>query len=350
MQLHILLLLLAVTVLLSSPTWAAAGGEDQAVASQEVNPLHYNCSLSGGKYEPNSTYEANLRALASLLLAEARATAFASDSFGAAPDAVYGIALCRGDYAGDACAGGLRKAFRDAIDHGVFCAGFRDVTVYYDEHMFRFSGEDFRASLTNAPGRGYATGEAGFGELDVGATRLGLVEQQCRSSPDLVIFALVQCTPDLSPAGCLSCLSGIASQMPRWFTGAADYRLGGRILGVRCNLRYEVDRFFLESNETIKIHMPKQKGGMSKTDIALITISGVVTPVLPLILIGFIVKKIRDCKLRRELGDWEKTVTEEIDERFSLYPFSMIRDATENFSAENRLGHGSFGQVYRVVL
>uniref|UniRef100_A0A0E0FHS0 Protein kinase domain-containing protein n=1 Tax=Oryza nivara TaxID=4536 RepID=A0A0E0FHS0_ORYNI len=386
MQLHILLLFLAVTVLLSSPTWAAAGGEDQAVASQEVNPLHYNCSLSGGKYEPNSTYEANLRALASLLLAEARATAFASDSFGAAPDAVYGIALCRGDYAGDACAGGLRKAFRDAIDHGVFCAGFRDVTVYYDEHMFRFSGEDFRASLTNAPAwvtwnmngvagaaafgdrvmelinttaefaawnsskRGYATGEAGFGELDVGATRLGLVEQQCRSSPDLVIFALVQCTPDLSPAGCLSCLAGIASQMPRWFAGAADYRLGGRILGVRCNLRYEVDRFFLESNETIKIHMPKQKGGMSKTDIALITISGVVTPVLPLILIGFIVKKIRDCKLRRELGDWEKTVTEEIDERFSLYPFSMIRDATENFSAENRLGHGSFGQVYRGIL
>ncbi|BAD45127.1 serine/threonine kinase-like protein [Oryza sativa Japonica Group] len=340
MQLHILLLLLAVTVLLSSPTWAAAGGEDQAVASQEVNPLHYNCSLSGGKYEPNSTYEANLRALASLLLAEARATAFASDSFGAAPDAVYGIALCRGDYAGDACAGGLRKAFRDAIDHGVFCAGFRDVTVYYDEHMFRFSGEDFRASLTNAPAwvtwnmngvagaaafgdrvmelinttaefaawnsskRGYATGEAGFGELDVGATRLGLVEQQCRSSPDLVIFALVQCTPDLSPAGCLSCLSGIASQMPRWFTGAADYRLGGRILGVRCNLRYEVDRFFLESNETIKIHMPKQKGGMSKTDIALITISGVVTPVLPLILIGFIVKKIRGIRCTVLAGVW----------------------------------------------
>lgn len=45
-------------------------------------------------------------------------------------------------------------------------------------------------------------------------------------------------------------------------------------------------------------------GGMSKTDIALITISGVVTPVLPLILIGFIVKKIRGIRCTVLAGVW----------------------------------------------
>uniref|UniRef100_A0A0E0JK98 non-specific serine/threonine protein kinase n=1 Tax=Oryza punctata TaxID=4537 RepID=A0A0E0JK98_ORYPU len=393
MQPHILLLL--AVLLLSSPTWTAAGGEDPAVAvaSLEVNPLHYNCSLSGGKYDPNSTYEANLKALASLLLAEARATAFASDSFGVAPDAVYGIALCRGDYVGDACADGLRKAFRDAIEHGLFCANFRDVTVYYDEHMFRFSGEDFRASLTNAPAwvtwnmnsvagaatfgdrvmelinktahfaawnssrRRYATGEAGFGELDVSATHLGLVEQQCRSSPDLVIFALVQCTPDLSPAGCLSCLAGIASQMPRWFAGAADYRLGGRILGVRCNLRYEVDRFFLESNETIKIHMPRQKGPLSAGKI-----SGIVAGILAFFVIIFalilfgLLKVIQDSERQRKLDNLEAEILEEISRSntkiigapvFSRYTLQKLREATGDFSKENEIGKGGFGHVYQ---
>lgn len=55
-----------------------------------------------------------------------------------------------------------------------------------------------------------------------------------------------------------------------------------------------------------------------------------------------------DRMLLRELGEWHNEVTREIDSRFSLYHFPVIRDATGNFSEENKLGRGSFGFVYRV--
>jgi hypothetical protein len=119
--------------------------------THNLHTLYYNCSLSGGRYGQNTTYEDNLKALAARLVGVARVSNFASHTIGSAPDAAYGIALCRGDYTGDECANGLRKAFENAVENRLFCDRFRDATIYYDQYMLRFSGEDFRANLTNAP-------------------------------------------------------------------------------------------------------------------------------------------------------------------------------------------------------
>jgi hypothetical protein len=39
---------------------------------------------------------------------------------------------------------------------------------------------------------------------------------------------------------------------------------------------------------------------------------------------------------------------EEGNSGFSLYDFSQIKEATGNFSSENKLGQGGFGLVYKV--
>lgn len=39
---------------------------------------------------------------------------------------------------------------------------------------------------------------------------------------------------------------------------------------------------------------------------------------------------------------------EEGNSGFSLYDFSQIKEATGNFSSENKLGQGGFGPVYKV--
>lgn len=39
---------------------------------------------------------------------------------------------------------------------------------------------------------------------------------------------------------------------------------------------------------------------------------------------------------------------EEGNSGFSLYDFSQIKEATQNFSRENKLGQGGFGAVYKV--
>ncbi|BAB90000.1 hypothetical protein [Oryza sativa Japonica Group] len=194
----------------------------------------------------------------------------------------------------------------------------------------------------------YATGEAGFGELDVGETSVGMVEQQCSSSP--VMYALVQCTPDLLPADCRSCLAGIASQMPRWFSSNTSYRLGGRILGVRCNLRYEVDRFFLESNETIKIHMPKPKGSLSAGKIVGIVLGVVAFVILIFSLIILALLKrlrevIQESERQKKLAKLETEIIDEIGPLFSRYTLQQIKEATRDFS--NEIGKGGFGHVYK---
>lgn len=251
-------------------------------ASPTVNPLHYNCSPSDGQYAPNSTYMTNLVDLSTALVARARASGFASRRVGAPPDMVYGLVLCRGDYPTSYCADGLAAAFQDVIEHGLFCPLYKDATVYYDQHMLHFSDDDFTLGLSNEPEwvawnmnnvtgadaarrfgerllelmnatadyaatastiDSYATGEAWFGEQ-------GLDK----------IYGLVQCTPDHTAVECRSCLAEIISQIPTWFIGASGDRVGGRIIGVRCNLRYEKDPFFQETKDTIKLHMPHQKG------------------------------------------------------------------------------------------
>lgn len=41
---------------------------------------------------------------------------------------------------------------------------------------------------------------------------------------------------------------------------------------------------------------------------------------------------------------------EEGNSGFSLYAFSQIKEATGNFSSENKLGQGGFGPVYKVTI
>jgi Salt stress response/antifungal len=53
-------------------------------------------------------------------------------------------------------------------------------------------------------------------------------------------YGLVQCTPDMSSSDCASCLNGLIADMPNWFSG----KRGGRILGLRCNIRYEIYVFY----------------------------------------------------------------------------------------------------------
>ncbi|XP_073363095.1 cysteine-rich receptor-like protein kinase 6 [Aegilops tauschii subsp. strangulata] len=77
-------------------------------------------------------------------------------------------------------------------------------------------------AATNSSRR-FGTGEEGFETID-------------KAKPK--IYGLVR--PDMSPADCRGCLTDIITYIPQYFTG----RQGGRILGLRCNCRYEQYPFF----------------------------------------------------------------------------------------------------------
>jgi hypothetical protein len=364
-MLNLLLLLV-----LATTSWSpAASGQDTSSAT--VSPLNTHCNATAGNHTAvGSAYLSNLRALGGALSRRALATGFASGSYGAAPDEVHGLVLCRGDFTGGNCTDGLASAFRDAAAQ--FCPGAADATVYYDQYMIRYTNDGrllsdpgdneplwsgknmnevagadaaarFMAKATelmnrtadlaafgssSSPSR-YATGETWFDEQGVS-----------------VVYGLVQCTPDLTGEQCRSCLAGIIAQMPKLFGDASSRPVGGRILGVRCNLRYEKDVFFKETSTTIKLNMPK-KGLSTMLKIVIFGVPCLVLIISVVLLRPYIVKEIRELLLQRDLVILEREIVSESDERFSLFKFSKIKDATDNFSRENKLGEGGFGHVYK---
>ncbi|KAK3125231.1 hypothetical protein QOZ80_7BG0602080 [Eleusine coracana subsp. coracana] len=364
----VLFLLLGITA--STPSVVAADGGG---AVPVVNPFSYFCNSTAVRrtYLPNSTFAANLASLAAALPMNASVSGgFSAGAFGSPPDAAYGLVLCRGDYGGPTCASCLESRFRDADS---FCPYSSDVTVYHDQCQLRFSDRDFLAgagaggsnlpesvawNMNNVSGRSAAAFDDLVARL-VGAvadaagkaTRRYATGQAGFARERTNVYALAQCTPDLTPAQCRACLAGLIAQVPTWLKG----RVGGRILGVRCDVRYENDLFFARTSDMVTLTplVDTSKGSDNR-----LWIVAVVVPVSVLLLCFLACFMwIRRRRQRRRVSmptmsmEMEQVLKlwkfEESDSEFSLYEFDQIADATNNFSDENKLGQGGFGPVYK---
>lgn len=82
------------------------------------------------------------------------------------------------------------------------------------------------------------------------------VEDFDKSNPN--IYALAQCTPNLSPDDCRAYLDQILNVQMKFFSG----RQGERILGLRCNYRFELYPLFSGSP---LLHLPAPAPGPAVT-------------------------------------------------------------------------------------
>ncbi|OEL26051.1 Cysteine-rich receptor-like protein kinase 25 [Dichanthelium oligosanthes] len=368
------LLLLAVAL---SPAPAAGDGAAVPVA----NPVSFFCSPTNTsvlhKYLPNSTFANNLQRLATELPRNASASGFSAGSFGAGPGAAYGIVLCRGDFLGRQCVDCLDEGFRQA-QTATYCRDSTDATMYYDQCQLRFSDQDFlagggAANMPETTARNMnSVSEGNVAAFDALVTRLVAAVSDAASSKsgrcatgqagfppeNMNVYALVQCTPDLAPAQCRECLTGLIDQMPKWFPG----RVGGRLLGVRCDIRYEKDVFFTKSQDMLMltplVGSTPPPVASTKGNSATLWIVAIVVPVSALLacfLACFLwIRKRRrrgavslptmSMEMEQVLKLWR---IEESDSEFSLYDFDQISDATDNFSDHHKLGQGGFGTVYK---
>ncbi|KAJ0983391.1 hypothetical protein J5N97_011646 [Dioscorea zingiberensis] len=146
------------------------------------------------------------------------------------------------------------------------------------------------------------------------------------TAPDTKLYGLAQCTPDFSGDQCYTCLSGMFSLMQN-FAG----KRGGRVLGSRCNFRYELYSFY-EGKSLLQLPSsssspPPPSNGTNTTGNG----NTYTTPAVPTV-----------------EGD-DDTNPEEITSVESiLFDLSTLRTATANFSEENKLGQGGFGSVYKL--
>ncbi|KAI4339901.1 hypothetical protein MLD38_024786, partial [Melastoma candidum] len=161
------------------------------------------------------------------------------------------------------------------------------------------------------------------------------------------LYGMVQCSPDLSDRLCSDCLVDITGRLPRG-------KIGARMLTPSCQVRYETYRFFEPVAASLPSPSPAptatalppslvQPGKTKSSKTWIIIIASIASALLLIGIIMFVLvkRKRRSAQVLRD-GDADDVIMVE-SLQFSL---DTLRDATENFSDDKKLGQGGFGSVF----
>ncbi|KAL0352449.1 UNVERIFIED_CONTAM: Cysteine-rich receptor-like protein kinase [Sesamum calycinum] len=188
------------------------------VSSQGAYDPVYNCYPD---YNPsNSEYTTSLNTLLPSLSSNIGDDGFYSASEGPA----NAIVLCRGDIQLDECRVCVSMVAQRIVQD---CPDRMRAIIWALNCTLRYSDERMLGAMATTPNIN-TKGSSGLkAAADIG------------SGPDgQTIYAMLQCTPDLSNEGCDSCLSQAAELIPTW------YPIGARIYMPSCNIRYENFSFY----------------------------------------------------------------------------------------------------------
>ena len=218
--------------------------------SSDNKPIYAICNRERN-FTANSIFQTNLNSLIASLAASSPDTGFASTTIGEFPDRIFGLAICRGDLNADGCRSCLANSTRDAAAQ---CPGNKAATIFYELCQFRYSDQSFFGSSTGS--EFYMWNVNNVSDVSTFNRLLGNLLNnltvRAASSKRMFaagsvdfndfqkIYALVQCTRDLSPETCSVCLKGQIGDIP----SCCAAKQGARVIGGSCYLRYEVGPFY----------------------------------------------------------------------------------------------------------
>ncbi|XP_058754093.1 cysteine-rich receptor-like protein kinase 29 [Vicia villosa] len=312
------------------------------------------CINDKGNYTTNSTYQKNLNTLLSNLTSNTQINyGFYNFSHGQNNDKVNAIGLCRGDVTPDVC----RNCLNDSrLLLTKLCPNQKEAMAGYDLCMLRYSNRSIFGIKEDSPDYPLSNPD-NASEADQFNQVLGNLMRKLKKkaassdsstlkfaadsdSTDMnfqTIYGLVQCTPDLSSQDCNDCLEGAISQIPT----CCDKKIGARVIKPSCNIRYENYRFYNLTSQG----SPQEKCKSSLSTIAIV-VSVVAVGVVAAMLSFFCIYLMRSKKkIKREEivhGHDDIEIVESLQ-----FDFDTIQVATNNFSEDNKLGHGGFGVVYQ---
>ncbi|XP_028776283.1 cysteine-rich receptor-like protein kinase 25 [Neltuma alba] len=204
-------------------------------------------------YKPKTTFETNLNLLLSSLPSKASDGShfYRTRTGNAAPDAVNGLFLCRGDILAAACQECVSAAAEEIKRR---CPDQKEAIIWYDVCMLRYSNQSFNkivpsTDLSNtkeiAPEDKDRFNELLSGLLNSVAAKV--LKSQTKFATDQVnftatetLYGLEQCTPDLTVFDCNTCLRSAIAALPN----CCDGKRGATVLLPACNIRYEFYPFF----------------------------------------------------------------------------------------------------------
>uniref|UniRef100_M4DS30 Cysteine-rich receptor-like protein kinase 10 n=1 Tax=Brassica campestris TaxID=3711 RepID=M4DS30_BRACM len=278
--------------------------------------VHHYCRNTT-RYTANSIYFTNLKTLWSSLSSTnaSYSTGFQNATAGQARDMITGLFLCRGDVSLEVCRDCVSYSVKDIVRK---CPNQREATIYYDQCMLRYSDRNIFSNVTLDDGfimyndhYDIPSAEQARFENLVLTTMIELAFEAANSSRHFCtretkwndyqdLYVLVQCTPDLTRQDCFRCLDRSINEL--YFS-----TIGERYLYPSCNSRYEFYKFY---NETLLPPPP------------------LAAPTPPV------------SSAPRPRDDITTIDSLQLDYR-------TIQAATNDYSENNKIGRGGFGEVYK---
>ncbi|XP_021745152.1 cysteine-rich receptor-like protein kinase 10 isoform X2 [Chenopodium quinoa] len=339
------------------------------------NLLAQSCSNTT-MFANNSQFRANLDTLFRLLTSNAtNPTGFhqaVSGSGNTTNEAVYGQFLCRGDQNVSSCQDCVTTATTTDLPK-TYCPNRKDAIIWYDECMVRYSNKSFFGRLDTTPSWLYWSSHNISGnttrfmdllsnmlnnEIGVRAATGGSQKKFATSFVNYTsfetIYGLGQCTPDLSPSDCNTCLVGAA--------GGFRETQGGRVLQPSCVVRYEVYPFFNMSSlpspspPQSQPQPPSPTPNSNVSSGSKISTKAIIAIVVPIVAVTVaLLVIVICCSTKYKKTKTYDSVAAETGDDFTTveslqYDLTTLRLATNNFSDEKKLGEGGFGGVYKGTL
>ncbi|KAH1152122.1 hypothetical protein GYH30_045560 [Glycine max] len=343
------------------PAWVPATNfpDQDSQISEDPTYLNHSCPTN---VTADSTFQIYLSNLLSYLASNAtNGKKYYKDNV----ETVYGLFMCRGDLPSQLCQQCVLNATHRISS---VCNSLQEGIIWYSHCMLRYSNRNFfseveespnfdmlnltSSSTSIIPGQDYFTFTLSDTIVklakDAGDAADKYVTKSLKLTGSQTLYTLVQCTQDLSSEGCRTCLKDINGKIP-WFRLGS---VGGRVLYPSCNLRFELFPFYRGRGEETPSPMPgnpSTPGLQEKRKVRLRTKIFIIVPTIVSVTLFFLgyylvkrkARKSNKSKLEENFGP-EGVTLEPLQ-----YNLAVIEAATSNFSNDNRIGKGGFGEVYK---
>nr|CAB3478478.1 unnamed protein product [Digitaria exilis] len=379
---YILLLFLLTTTMAVSPAaaWLDCGDASPSPppSSPSPSPQPAPPPTTNATSSSDAAFRANLLTLLGELPRAAAATGFASLSLGSARrgDRAFVRGLCRGDFAPPRCLAELQAAVGNLAASSCFlnnshrrAALWLDVYIAYGDTNASTPREDalreilydtrlvadpagfkqaYTPLMSRLVARAVASGGGGSGRRPPFFFATGEARYDASGDdPNGTMYGMVQCMRDMTAEECERCLN---ASVPRLPCGSGNQ--GGVVLAYNCFLRIQVYTYYdlaldAPAPAPVMTSPPTPAGETSGTSRPRnTTILAVVFPLGTLLLLAFVLTGGVYLRRRRGVKDSKDdcSATYVHPEKFTL---AVLRAATGNFAAENKLGEGGFGQVFK---
>ncbi|KAL5166855.1 Cysteine-rich receptor-like protein kinase 25 [Glycine soja] len=325
--------------------------------SEDPGYISHNCSTD--QIINDTAFESNLKTLFSDLTSNA--TSGNRNSKRAGAGTLQGFFTCRVDLSRTLCGECVQNATEKIFSA---CGSAAEGVIWYNHCWLRYSNRSFAMetspsyvdlNVTDTDNRVQYSSHALTlisNKLAAMADGTGQTLDKYQSGTLILnnkqsVYILTQCALDLSSDDCGACLGDMIGSAIPW---ARLGSLGGRVLYPTCILRFELFQFYDLIPTTAITHplllAPASGKGRSRTIILILTSTIIVLGVLFTFCYYSIRRKARNNKtiLRENFGH-ESSSIESL--QFNL---PTIVAATNNFSYENKIGKGGFGEVYKGIL